>query len=320
MFSGNTNSPKNQTHLGENLTETLCETCCMLYPSPIFSTHNKRKLIFQKLNHHIHTSLAQQQQQQQPLLSSSNQYNMPVSNNKKTSSKSKKSPPGKKGTRASKSGCPKSPQRQKLEKGHFGLQKQGDIVYIIRLKQNIRIAFVVKANNRGKGSYIQHLVNLIRNNDESVAHLNILSIFPRRATDGSNNRLMDGHYPMRQFVEVLDEEEENDPPSAEKWGRAIAAKITELNKSSVYPTVCVYGGDLTPDSGPPTVDTHLLNKDVVTRASHLYNNPIVDGSFFEEIVQLNEDDDEEEDIVLPSVSSDFFGSIDDPRSLFIDNN
>jgi hypothetical protein len=240
-------------------------------------------------------------------------------NNRKTNSKSKKSSPAKKGTGAIKSISSTSPQRQKLEKGHFGLQKQGDIVYIIRLKQNIRIAFVVKANNRGKGSYIQHLVNLVRNNDESVAHLNILTIVPRRATDGSNNRLMDGHFAMRQFVEALDEEEENDSASAEKWGRAIAAKITELNKSSVYPTVCAYGGDLTPDAGPPTVDTHLLNKDVVTLASHLYNNPIVDGSFFEEIIEPGEDDDED-DTVLPSFSSDFFGSIADPRSLFIDNN
>lgn len=245
---------------------------------------------------------------------------MPVNNNNKKTSKSKKSPPAKKGTHAAKSSCPKPPQRQKLEKGHFGLQKQGDILYIIRLKQNIRIAFVVKANNRGKGSYILHLVNLISNNDESVAHLNILTVVPRRATDGSNNRLMDGNFAMRQFVEVLDEGKENDSPSAEKWGRAIAAKITDLNKSSVYPTVCVYGGDLTPDSGPPTVDTHLLNRDVVTLASHLYNNSIVDGSFFEEIVELNEDNDEDEYIVLPSVSSEFFGSIEDPRSLFINNN
>lgn len=244
-----------------------------------------------------------------------------AANNKKTSGKSKKSPPAKKTTAPSKNATSKSPQRQRLEKGHFGLQKQGDIVYIIRLKQNIRIAFVVKANNRGKGSYIQHLVNLIRNNDESVAHLNILCIVHRRATDGSNNRLMDGHFPVRQFVEALDEAEENDSPSAEKWGRAIAAIITDLNKSSVYPTICAYGGDLTPVSGPPTVDTHLLNKDVVTLASHLYNNPIVDGSFFEEIVLSDEEEDEDaEHTVLPSVSSEFFGSIADPRSLFIDNN
>jgi len=161
---------------------------------------------------------------------------------------------------------------------------------------------------------------LFSNNDETVAHLNILTIVPRRATDGSNNRLMDGHFAMRQFLEVLDEEEDNDSVSAEKWGRAIAAKITELNKTSIYPTVCAYGGDLTPDSGPPTIDTHLLNRDVVTLASHLYNNPIVDGSFFERIVTYDEDDDDGDETILPSVSSQFFGSIEDPRSLFIDNN
>jgi hypothetical protein len=247
--------------------------------------------------------------------------NMAGSNNKKTNGRSKKSPPPRKATTQSKNGCSKSPQRQKLEKGHFGLQKQGDIVYIIRLKQNIRVAFVVKANNRGKGSYIQHLVNLIRNNDDSVAHLNILNIVPRRATDGSNNRLMDGHFAMRQFVEVLDEEEENNTASAEKWGRAIAARITELNKTSVYPTICAYGGDLTPDSGPPTVDTHLLNRDVVTIASHLYNNPIIDGSFFQDIVEADDEYDEDgEGTIHPSVASEFFGSIADPRSLFIENN
>jgi hypothetical protein len=215
----------------------------------------------------------------------------------------------------------KPPTRQKLEKGHFGLQKQGSIVYIIRLKQNVRVAFVVKANNRSTSSYIQHLVNLIRNNDETVAHLNILTIVPRRATDGSNNRLMDGVFPMRQFLEVLNEEEDNNSASAANWGHAIAAKITELNKTSIYPTVCTYGGDLTPDSGPPTIDTHLLNRDVITLATHLYNNAIIDGSFFEVITQTNSSTDSDgNDETLPPVSADFFGFIDDPRSLFISNN
>jgi hypothetical protein len=225
-----------------------------------------------------------------------------------------------------KSSSSKHPSRQKLKKGHFGLQKkgQGDIVYTIRLKQNVRVAFVVRANNRGKGSYIQHLVNLIRNDDPSVAHLNILTVVSRRASDGSNNRLMDGNYPMRQFLEVLDENENNDLASAETWGRAIATKITELNETSVYPTRCDYGGDLTPAAGPPTINTQLINRDVVTLATHLYESSIADGSFFAWIVPPHHDDNaNNEDSnaeVIPPVSADFFGLIEDPRSLFIGDN
>jgi hypothetical protein len=180
------------------------------------------------------------------------------------------------------------PPRQKLEKGHFR-QKQAEVVYVIRLKQNSRVAFVVRANNLSKASYIQHLVNLIRNDDPSVTHLNILAVIPRRVADGSNNRLMDGNYPMRQFLQVLDDNEDNNSASAETWGRAIAAKITELNKSSIYPTVCSFGGDLTPTRGLPTIDTHLINRDVVTLATHLYSTAIVDGSFFEEIISSRRD-------------------------------
>lgn len=218
----------------------------------------------------------------------------------------------------------KHPPRQKLEKGRF-VQNQQDVVYAIRLRQNVRVAFVLRANNRGKASYIQHLVNLIRNDDPSVAHLNILTVVPRRATDGSNNRLMDGNYPMRQFLQTLDEDEENDSASAETWGRAIAAKVTELNRTSICPTTCIFGRDLTPAAGPPTIDTHLINRDVVTLATYLYNNAIVDGSFFAEIMprphhDAADADEENNQGVTPPLSGDFFGFIDDPRSLFIGHN
>ena len=187
------------------------------------------------------------------------------------------------------------------------------------MKEGLRVAFAVRASNRSKGSYIQHLVNLIRNGDDSVAHLGVDAVIPRRASDGSNNRMMDGNYPMRQLLQVLDGKEENTSEEAKKWGELIAKKMTDVNKTSMYPTTCSFGGDLTPATGPPTVDTHLLNADVVNVATHLYNNAIVDGSFFE--ATANDDDDGEEDGEDGTpLSADFFGHIDDPRSLFINNN
>jgi hypothetical protein len=228
-----------------------------------------------------------------------------------------------------KSSPSKYPVRQKLGRGQFGLQKQGDIVYTIRLKQNVRVAFAVRATNQGKGSYIQHLVNLIRDDDASVAHLNVLTIVPRRAGDGSNDRLMDGNYPMRQFLQVLDENDNNDSASAETWGRAIATKITELNKTSIYPTRCTYAGDLTPATGPDTIDTQLINRDVVALAMHLYEHAITDGSFFAWIAPPTDGRDLQDDDVghandlsgvIPPVSADFFGLTDDARSLFMENN
>ena len=205
-----------------------------------------------------------------------------------------------------------TPKREKIEKGGNALQKYGDVVYVIRMKQNLRIAFVVKASNKSKGAYIQHLVNLIRNGDDSVQHLGIDAIIPRRVSDGSNNRMMDGMYPMRQFLQVLDEEEENSAEQAREWGHQIAKKITDLNRTSTYPTTCSFAGDLTPPDDLPTVDTHLMNADVVNIASHLYKNAIMNGSFFEPIC----DDEGDEENNMP-VSADFFGYIDDPRSLFI---
>lgn len=203
-------------------------------------------------------------------------------------------------------------------------------MYTMRLKQNVRVAFVVRANNRGKGSFIQHLVDLIHNNDPSVAYLDILTVVSRRASNGSNNRMMDGNYPMRQFLGVLNDGENNDAASAETWGHAIAEKITDLNRASVYPTRCAYGGDLTPEAGPSTIDTQLINRDVVTLATHLYGHSIADGSFFTWIAPPHHDDNANDDDsandednnagVIPPVSADFFGLTDDPRSLFIGDN
>ncbi len=214
-----------------------------------------------------------------------------------------------------------TPLREKVEKGGNSLQKYGDILYIIRLKQRMRVAYVVKGSNRSKGSYIQHLVNLIQNGDDSVIPLRIDAVIPRRVPDGSNNRMMDGTYAMRQFLQVLNDDDDDSLEAARTWGTDIAKMITNLNKTSQYPTRCSFGGDLTPASGPPTVDTHLMNADVVNVASHLYNNAIIDGSFFEPIQNSGDDDDEDNnDGTVEPLSSQFFGTIDDPRSLFISNN
>ncbi len=221
---------------------------------------------------------------------------------------------------AKKTPSPSKPHREKIEKGGNSLQRQGDIVYVIRLKQKMRVAYVVKGNNRSKGAYIQHLVNLIQNGDDSVASLRIDAVVPRRVPDGSNNRMMDGTFAMRQFLQVLNEDDDESPEAARIWGTDIAKMITNLNKTSQYPTVCTFGGDLTPATGPPTVDTHLLNADVVNVASHLYNNAIIDGSFFEPIPGDENDDDDESPDSMESLSAQFFGSIDDPRVLFISSN
>lgn len=218
---------------------------------------------------------------------------------------------------SNKSPSPNKPKRETIQKGGNVLNKYGDIVYVIRLKQNLRIAYVIKGNNRTKGSYIQHLVNLINNDDESVSHLGINAVLPRRAPDGSNNKMMDGIYPMRQFLQILNEDDDDSTEAAKTWGSDIAKVITNLNKTSQYPTTCTFGGDLTPPTGPPTVDTHLMNSDVVNIACHLYNNSIIDGSFFENVL-ANDDSDKNEE--TEALSKQFFGSVDDARSLFITNN
>jgi hypothetical protein len=120
---------------------------------------------------------------------------------------------------------------------------------------------------------------------------------------------MDDTYPMRQFVRILDEDEDDTAKSLKSWGKDIADKLTELNKSSTYPTVCIFGGDLTPSTGPPPVDSHILNRDVVQIARYLYGSAIDDGTFFD----TNLEDDENGDKTL---SKKFFGQTKDPRTFF----
>jgi hypothetical protein len=190
------------------------------------------------------------------------------------------------------------------------LNKNNEVVWTIRLKAGVRVAFVVKGSDRTKGAYIQHLVNLARSNDDSVQHLGISSIIPRRTPDGSNNHIMDGTYPMRQFVRILDDEEEDSAETVKAWGIEIAKKVTDLNRSSTYPTVCIYGGDLTPSTGPTSLDTHILNNDVVQIARYLYGSAIDDGTFFDEAL----DDDGQGDKTL---AEKFFKNTKDPRTLFM---
>ena len=201
-------------------------------------------------------------------------------------------------------------KRTKMAGSGCVLNKNNEVVWTIRLKAGVRVAFVVKGSNRTKGAYIQHLVNLARSNDDSVQHLGISSIIPRRTPDGSNNHIMDGTYPMRQFVRILDDEEEDSAETVKAWGIEIAKKVTDLNRSSTYPTVCIYGGDLTPSTGPTSLDTHILNNDVVQIARYLYGSAIDDGTFFDEAL----DDDGQGDKTL---AEKFFKNTEDPRTLFM---
>ena len=112
---------------------------------------------------------------------------------------------------------------------------------------------------------------------------------------------------MRQFLRILDDDEDDSTESVKAWGTDIAAKLTELNKTASYPTVCIFGGDLTPPTGPPSVDTHVLNSDVVQIVRHLYGSSIDDGTFFEQLL----DDDKDK-----TLAKKFFAHTADPRTLF----
>ena len=112
----------------------------------------------------------------------------------------------------------------------------------------------------------------------------------------------EGIWPLRQFVHIVQEDEEDTEAAAADWGRLLAREITELKAQSKYPKHCTYGGSLTSPNGPESVDTHLMNKDIVELVDILYRDNIDDGSFWEH-----------EDIVRG-----FFAHADDPKTLFLE--
>ena len=231
--------------------------------------------------------------------------------NAKSSSDSDKSPPVKVKT-SPKKASPKNPyksNRTKVAGRGCIINKGNEVVWTIRLKAGVHVAFIVKGSNGKKGAYIQHLVNLARSNDESVMPLNISSIIPRRNLDGSNTPFMDGTYPMRQFVRILDEDEEDSVVAVKEWGTTIADTMTKLNKTSTYPSTCVYGGDVTPSTGPAPVDTQMLDNDTVQIARHLYGSAIDNGTFFEEVIENDQDENH-------TLANMFFTKTADPRTLF----
>ena len=114
---------------------------------------------------------------------------------------------------------------------------------------------------------------------------------------------------MRQFVHILDSDEEDSTATVKAWGKDIAAKVTDLNKSTTYSKLCTYGGDITPPKGPTSLDNHILNDDVIQIARYLYGSSIDDGTFFDE--PLEDDDDEDK-----TLAKKFFMHTNDPHILF----
>jgi len=216
----------------------------------------------------------------------------------------------------------KSSSNEKMEEGGNALQKvDGNVVYVVRLRQGIRIAYAVKVSDHTKEANIQYLANLMEMNYGSVEHVlgRQTVILPRRVLDGSNDRMMDGPCCMRQLVQLVqvNEDEENSPEAAKKWGSDIAQLLTDLSKADANPTTTFFGGDLTPASGPPPVDTYLRNRDVVDIALEFFYFEIIDGVFFNPICA--------DELALylecyfgsgPPLSADFFGRTADPRDFF----
>jgi hypothetical protein len=213
----------------------------------------------------------------------------------------------------------KSSKQKIIEESGNALQKvDGNVVYVVRLRQRVRIAYAVKASDRTKEAYMEDLANLMHHDHGWVDVLGISTMMqPRRALDGSNNRMMDGANFMRQLVQVVNvhEGEDDSPEAAKKWGTDIAQLLTDLSKASPNPTTCYFGGDLTPASGPPPVDTHLMNSDVVDIAIHLYYFEIIEGVFFNpalaDVLDLESYYD-----YGPPLSADFFGRTADPSDYF----
>ena len=201
---------------------------------------------------------------------------------------------------------PKSPLKRREVKG-FTQHSTSIKVYVTRLKNGIWVLIVVNSSPKGKHPYLQDLVDKIKSRSPSSLLLKINRICHRRnptAPEGADVELMDeeGIWPLRQFVHIVQEDEEDNEAAAAEWGRMVAREITELKAQSKYPKHCTFGGSLTAPTGPESVDTHLMNKDVVDLVDTLYRDNIDDESFWEY-----------EDIVRG-----FFAHAEDPKTLFLE--
>ena len=108
---------------------------------------------------------------------------------------------------------------------------------------------------------------------------------------------MDGNYPRRQFVSVIDNQEENTEATATAWAKGVVDFLNSLPYK--HKTNFRFGGDITGDQ-LQSIDSYLLNKDVVTLAKEMYSEAVEDDTFFE----------------YGDVVADFFSASSNPRGLF----
>lgn len=206
--------------------------------------------------------------------------------------------------RPGENGGKKSPLKRRPMKG-YSQPSTGLRLFTNRLQDGVWTAFVANASPKGKVPFVQDLADKVKSKSRDSERLRVNRIVHRRnplAPEGSDIELMDdeGIWPLRQFVHVVQEDEEDTEPAAADWGRTLAREVTELKAQSKYPKHCSYGGSLTSSNGPESVDTHLMNKDVVELVDTLYHDNIEDGTFWDD-----------EDTVRK-----FFAHADDPRTLF----
>ena len=190
-------------------------------------------------------------------------------------------------------------RKNQFEKVNFA-KNSCEHVYGIRFKEGVQ-GIYVENYNKTKSGFVNFLAKDIRDNEESVEELgiNLIGSQKDRTDMSGNTALQDNLYPRKIFIKCLPHAEENTSESLIEFGKEITTRLNSYTYK--FPTRFKWECEKHSNgSNLLALDESVINEDVSKVAFLLYEDYIVDGTFFDNADTVEN----------------FFSHTTDPRSLF----
>ena len=168
----------------------------------------------------------------------------------------------------------RSPRKPGLISNGIKKKLQPHKVFTLKSREGFIFAWVSKSFNDKKAAYISPLIDKIKNNHDSIEHLNIIGVSARKDSSQENRPMLSDGYKFLQLVSIIEDDNEG---NIEEWGEEIVIALNKCKNDFKYPSIFEYGGDLTPQNEESPI-MYLLDEDMYEYVHSLYAEAISDDS------------------------------------------
>ena len=100
----------------------------------------------------------------------------------------------------------RSPRKPGLISNGIKKKLQPHKVFTLKSKEGFIFAWVSKSFNDRKAAYISPLLDKIKNNHDSIEHLNIIGVSARKDTSEENSPMLSDGYNFLQMVSIFEDD------------------------------------------------------------------------------------------------------------------